>query len=171
MPTALSWQPAAHFPLPVLGRCLGRSRRKVGYARGFFDWVLSSEPFGAGEVHLHKTGTIEMLRQSSSAIASNLREIDGRLRALEGRIHRIGSVTSTNAARAADGIGEAVASALSSMAARMRENATSVGNDAARFGNDAMRRLSHEAENRPLFMLAVAAGVGLLIGLSIHRNS
>jgi ElaB/YqjD/DUF883 family membrane-anchored ribosome-binding protein len=112
-----------------------------------------------------------MLRQSSSAIASNLREIDGRLRALEGRLQRIGNVTSTNAARAADGIGEAVASVLSGMAARMRENATSVSNDAARFGNDAMQRLSDEVENRPLIMLAVAAGVGLLIGLSIHRNS
>ena len=168
---ALSWQPAAHFPLPVLGRCLGRSRRKVGYARGFLAWALGRELLVAEEVHLHKTGTIEMLRQSSSAIAANLREIDGRLRALEGRLHRIGSITSTNAARAADGIGEAVASALSGMAARMRENATSVGNDAARFGNDAMRRLSDEVESRPLSMLAVAAGVGLLIGLSIHRNS
>jgi ElaB/YqjD/DUF883 family membrane-anchored ribosome-binding protein len=126
----------------------------------------------AGEVVIHnQTGTVKMFRHPSPAIAANLREIDGRLRALEGRLQRIGSRTSTNAALAAEGIGEAVASALSSMADRFRGNGTFVGSEAAKFGNEALRRLSDEVENRPLVMLAVAAGVGLLIGFSIQRHS
>jgi ElaB/YqjD/DUF883 family membrane-anchored ribosome-binding protein len=112
-----------------------------------------------------------MFRHPSPVIAANLREIDGRLRALEGRLQRIGSRTSTNASLAAEGIGEAVASALSSMADRFRGNGTFVGSEAAKLGNDALRRLSREVENRPLVMLAVAAGVGLLIGFSIQRHS
>jgi ElaB/YqjD/DUF883 family membrane-anchored ribosome-binding protein len=126
----------------------------------------------AGEVEIdNQTGTVKMFRHPSPAIAANLREIDGRLRALEGRLQRIGSRSSTNAALAAEGIGEAVASALSSMADRFRGNGTFVRDEAAKFGNEALRRLSDEVENRPLVMLAVAAGVGLLIGFSIQRHS
>src|SRR5437588_6782012 len=55
--TALSWQPAAHFPLPVLGRCRGRSRRKasatpvflsraLGGGRGYVSTVLLARYFG-----------------------------------------------------------------------------------------------------------------------------
>jgi ElaB/YqjD/DUF883 family membrane-anchored ribosome-binding protein len=120
------------------------------------------------------TGTTpDMFRRSahSPAISANLREIDGRLRALERHLQRVGTRTSTNAALAAEGIGESVASALSSMAERLRGGATSVGSEAAKIGNDALRRLSDEVENRPLVVLAVAVGVGILVGLSFQRHS
>ena len=112
-----------------------------------------------------------MLRHPSAALSSNLRDLDRRLRSLERHLQRIGNRTSVNAALAADGIGEAVASALSSLAERFRGNATYVGNEAARAGTDAVRRLSAEVENRPLVMLGVAAAVGLLIGFSLQRHS
>ena len=112
-----------------------------------------------------------MLRHPSAALSSNLRDLDRRLRSLESHLQRIGNRTSANAALAADGIGEAVASALSSLAERFRGNATYVGNEAARVGNNALRRLSGEVENRPLVMLGVAAAVGLLIGFSLQRHS
>ena len=150
---ALSWQPAAHFPLPVLGRCRGRSRQSVGYARVFRD----------------NRGVENMFRRSRylPAISDNLREIDGRLRALERHLQRVGSRASENA----EGISEAVASALSGMADRFRGGATSVGGEAAKLGHNALRRLADEAEDRPLAMIAVALGVGILIGLSMPRPS
>jgi ElaB/YqjD/DUF883 family membrane-anchored ribosome-binding protein len=37
-------------------------------------------------------------------------------------------------------------------------------------GNTAVRRLSDEVEHRPLVMLAVAVGVGILIGIASRRR-
>jgi ElaB/YqjD/DUF883 family membrane-anchored ribosome-binding protein len=77
----------------------------------------------------------------------------------------------------ADHAGETIASALSSMADQFREGANSMGEeatkvdpDAAQLGNDALRRLSKEVEHRPLVTLAVAVGVGILVGLASHRR-
>ena len=113
-----------------------------------------------------------MFRQSgnSSAIFTNIREIDGRLRTLERQLEGVGSRASTNAALVAESIGEAVASALSSMGDRLRGRAKSVGSEAANAGSYALRRLSAEVEDRPLIMLAVAVGVGILVGLSLPRH-
>ena len=43
------------------------------------------------------------------------------------------------------------------------------GSDALKMSGDALRRISNEVEHRPLAMLAVAAGVGLLIGMIARR--
>jgi ElaB/YqjD/DUF883 family membrane-anchored ribosome-binding protein len=120
----------------------------------------------------------------SRAIFADIGEIDRRLRALENRLERVGGRASASAVQAADRVGETVAAALSSMAdrlrggvdsmggeaARIRGEATKFGNEAAKLGNDALRRLSHEVEHRPLITLAVAVGVGLLVGLASHRR-
>ena len=113
-----------------------------------------------------------MFRQSgnSSAIFGNIRENDGRLRALERQLEGVGNRASTNAALVAESIGEAVASTLSSMGDRLRGRAKLVGGDAAKAGSYALRRLSAEVEDRPLIMLAVAVGVGILVGLSLQRT-
>jgi ElaB/YqjD/DUF883 family membrane-anchored ribosome-binding protein len=50
------------------------------------------------------------------------------------------------------------------------DEATRVGQEAARLGNNALRRLSDEVEHRPLMILAVAAGIGFLAGLSQRRH-
>jgi ElaB/YqjD/DUF883 family membrane-anchored ribosome-binding protein len=114
----------------------------------------------------------------SRAISADIGEIDRRLRALERRLERVGSRTSANAAVAADRIADTVAAALSSMAERFRSRAGAVGEDAARLsgeaaklGKDAVRRLTDTVEERPLVMLAVAVGVGILLGVaSSHRH-
>jgi ElaB/YqjD/DUF883 family membrane-anchored ribosome-binding protein len=70
---------------------------------------------------------------------------------------------------------------LSTIADRFRNGAGSIGDDATRFGNKlgseaarlgdvALRRLSDEVEHRPLVTLAVAVGVGILVGLASHRR-
>ena len=79
--------------------------------------------------------------------------------------------------QATDRVGEIIATALGDAADRFRGGARSVGDEAARFGqeaarvgNDALRRISEEVEHRPLFMLAIAAGVGFLVGLAGRRG-
>ena len=123
-------------------------------------------------------------RSRSRAISANIGEIERRLRTLEKHLERIGGNTSKNAVQAVDRIGETadrvadtVASALSTMAERFRGGASSVsdqagkmGNEAAKLGNDALRRLSSEVEHRPLVTLAVAVGVGILIGVASRRH-
>src|SRR5262249_58596824 len=76
-----------------------------------------------------------------------------------------------------DWLGDAIGSALAEIADRFRGGARSVGEeaarlrqDAARLGTRAVRRLSVEVEQRPLVLLAVAAGIGLLIGLAARRR-
>ena len=48
------------------------------------------------------------------------------------------------------------------------------GNEAinvgARVGNDALERIATQAKNRPMATLAIAIGVGLLIGFAVRRS-
>ena len=108
-------------------------------------------------------------------------EIERRLRALERRLERAGGRASASAGQTADQVSELIASALSSTADRFRgganamsgmmgEESAKLGNEAAKLGNDALRRISKEVEHRPLITLAVAIGVGILVGLSSRRR-
>jgi ElaB/YqjD/DUF883 family membrane-anchored ribosome-binding protein len=114
----------------------------------------------------------------SRAISADIGEIERRLRALEKHLHHMGTRTSASAVQAADRLSDTVASALSSMADRFREfresrgydEAARLGNEAARLGNTALRRLSNEVEQRPLVMLAVAIGIGILVGMASRRR-
>lgn len=109
-------------------------------------------------------------------ISANVAEIERRMRSLEKQLHRAGSRSPAMVVQATDNFGEAVASALSTMADRFRGNARSVGDETAKFvrhtakfSNDALRRVSKEVAHRPLVTLAVAVGVGLLVGLISRR--
>jgi ElaB/YqjD/DUF883 family membrane-anchored ribosome-binding protein len=112
------------------------------------------------------------------ALSTEIGDIDQRLRALERRLEAIGGRSAASAAQAADHVGETIASALSGVAERLRGRADSVrdevakiGGDAAKLGNQALRRLVDEVEHRPLITLAVAVGVGILVGLAGHQAS
>jgi ElaB/YqjD/DUF883 family membrane-anchored ribosome-binding protein len=110
------------------------------------------------------------------ALSTEIGDIDQRLRALERRLEAIGGRSAASAVQAADHVGETIASALSGVAERLRGGADSVrdevakiGGDAAKLGNQALRRLVDEVEHRPLVTLAVAVGVGILVGLVSHQ--
>jgi hypothetical protein len=116
-----------------------------------------------------------MLRQvgRSGAMSADLSEIERRLRSLEQRLK--GADVSARASHTADYLGDAIASAWSSVADRFRGGAGSVDPAkiaiaAAKLGNDALGRLSREVEHRPLVTLAVALGLGILVGLASHRR-
>jgi ElaB/YqjD/DUF883 family membrane-anchored ribosome-binding protein len=46
-----------------------------------------------------------------------------------------------------------------------------LGTDAARYGAAALDRISEETEERPLVAIAIALGVGILIGMSARGRS
>jgi len=109
-----------------------------------------------------------MLGQSgySRAMLPNIREIERRLRSLEQQLERVGGGTSASTAEVAERAGAAIAPVLSSIADQFRGGTHSMSDEAAKLGNDALRRLSNEVEHRPLVTLAVAVGVGILVGLA-----
>jgi len=114
----------------------------------------------------------------SRLISAEAGEIERRLQALEKRLNIAGTRASTNAGNTAQDLGDAIASALSSWADRFRQGASTVGDqsaalgrDAARLGTVAVNRIADETGRRPLFALAVAIGVGILIGMAARNSS
>lgn len=120
------------------------------------------------------------------AVSAEVGEIERRLQSLQKNLERIGTRTSNNARDTAEGLGDAVASALFGWADRFRQSTSSlgdqsvaIGRDAARFGakfgakfgKSALTTVSDETERHPLFALAVAVGVGLLIGMVSRSRS
>jgi ElaB/YqjD/DUF883 family membrane-anchored ribosome-binding protein len=112
----------------------------------------------------------------SRAVAANVAEIERRLRELERNLERVGSRTAAGASATADELRDSIASTLAGLVDRVRGSADAFSRDAARFGdtatkagNDALRRLTDEVEHRPLVMLAVAVGVGFLLGVASRR--
>jgi ElaB/YqjD/DUF883 family membrane-anchored ribosome-binding protein len=115
---------------------------------------------------------------SSRYIRSEVGEIECRLRGLEKTTEKLGSRTSSQARATAGGLAEAVASVLSNWAPRFREGANTLSDrsaalatDAARFGTSALDRISEETEERPLVAIAIALGVGILIGMATRTRS
>ena len=120
-----------------------------------------------------------------------LADIERRMQLLERRFERLGQTAArtatsgyASAAQATDRLGDTLLSTLSELAARFRGGARGVGSEAARFGLEAARlgqdasRLSGEAlrrvatgiERHPLMVVAIAAGIGILIGLGGRRH-
>ena len=115
---------------------------------------------------------------SSRYIRSEVGEIERRLRSLEKTIEKLGSRTSSQARDTAGGLADAAASVLSDWAPRFREGANAIsdrsaalGTDAARYGTAALDRVSEETKERPLVAVAIALGVGILIGMSARGRS
>lgn len=121
-----------------------------------------------------------MFHQRKSAFDRNISTLEGRLHALEDQIDKLGRSAgrraSANVSAAGDHIGDAIAAAVTEIVERFRsgrrvagDEAMRFGNEAAKFGakvgNDALERVASEVEHRPLITLAVAVGVGILIGM------
>jgi hypothetical protein len=119
-------------------------------------------------------------------------EFDPRISAIVGRLHAIekelvgmgkstGRRASASASVAGNQIADAIGPILREIADRFRrgqslalEEAASFGNQAvksgARVGKDALQRIATETKHRPLVILAVAIGVGVLIGIAGRRK-
>jgi ElaB/YqjD/DUF883 family membrane-anchored ribosome-binding protein len=111
---------------------------------------------------------------SARYILSEVGEIERRLRSLEKTIEKLGSRTSSQARDTAGGLADAAALVLSRWAPRFREGADALSDQsaaAARYGTAALDRVSEEAQERPLVAIAVALGVGILIGMATRTRS
>jgi ElaB/YqjD/DUF883 family membrane-anchored ribosome-binding protein len=112
-----------------------------------------------------------------SAIVNHLRGIQDQL----GKIGRdAGRRGADSAAEAGNQIVEAITPILNDIAARFRrgqraavEGASGLGDQAvqlsSRVGSQAVARLTDQTQQRPLVMLAVAIGIGILIGAASRR--
>jgi len=106
-----------------------------------------------------------------------MQDLEKRLTRLTSAAGRTSSGISASVSDATDRLSDTLASALAEISDRFRGGARSVGGEATRlrqgatdFGAQALRRLSTEVEHRPLVLLAIAAGVGLLVGLAASRR-
>jgi hypothetical protein len=113
-----------------------------------------------------------------SAIAGHLRAIE---KELGGMGKSAGRRASASASVAGNQIADAIGPILSEIVDRFRrgqslalEEAASFSNQAiksgARVGKDALQRIATETKHRPLVILAVAIGVGVLIGIAGRRK-
>ena len=105
-------------------------------------------------------------------------EIERRLNALEKRLSEIGTRASINSRDLIGELGDVIASALSNWVDRFRQGANTVGDqsaalakDAARLGTMAIDRIGEESRQRPLVAVAVALGVGILLGIAVRKSS
>ena len=114
---------------------------------------------------------------------SDLERVVDRLEGRLAQLNRAAARASAAAPDTATRVGDAIASALGEIADRFRSRARSVsksvsnadvsqlGEDTLEFGNQALRKLASEVERKPLVLLAVAVGVGVLAaGLLARRD-
>jgi len=108
-----------------------------------------------------------------AALERRIEDLERRLMRLTRLAGRASSGVASSVSDTTERIGDAIASALSEITGGARSfgsEAARLRAGAARAGSDALRRLSAEVEHRPLVLLAVAAGIGLLVGLAARRR-
>lgn len=112
-------------------------------------------------------------RAAKSAAAEEIAAIENLMGDLEKRLRRLSSTARRETSGASGDVRDFVGEALERIMTRVRERASdvtaSVTDEASQLGGDAFTRLADEVEQRPLIMLAVAAGVGFLAGLANRR--
>jgi ElaB/YqjD/DUF883 family membrane-anchored ribosome-binding protein len=123
-----------------------------------------------------------MFQHRASDFSPSVAAIQKHLGAVETELEKIGRIagrqTSDAAAAASDQIGDAISTILSEMVDRFRKGGQAAGDQAGRLGNqaldlgakygsDALARVASEAEQRPLFTMGIALGIGILIGAAL----
>ena len=126
-----------------------------------------------------------MFHRRSREFDPRISAIAGHLRAIEKELGGIGNSAgrraSASATAAVNQISDAIGQILKEIEDRFRtgqrlavNEAASLGNKAvktgARIGNDALERIATQARYHPLATLAVAIGVGILIGIAGRRS-
>jgi methyl-accepting chemotaxis protein len=121
-----------------------------------------------------------MFQYRSSAFGSSVAAIQKHLGAVEKELEKIGRIagdrTSAAAATASDQLGDAISTILNEMVERFRQGRQAAGDQAgrlsdqalnlgAKYGSDALQRAA--SEERPLVTVAIALGIGILIGAAV----
>ena len=124
-----------------------------------------------------------MFHHRSPTFATRISAIEGHLRAIEKELERFGRKAGRHAhvSAAGDQISDGIASILSEIIERYRGSRRLADEETARFrdeavkisggiSTDALHRITTEVERRPLVTLAVAIGMGILIGIAGRRH-
>jgi ElaB/YqjD/DUF883 family membrane-anchored ribosome-binding protein len=126
-----------------------------------------------------------MFQHRASEFDPRVAAIAGHLRAIEKELGALGKSAgrraSSGVSAAGSQIAEAIWPVLNEIGDSFRrgqrvavDEAASFGNEAvkrgARIGSDALGQIADQARRRPLFTLAVAIGVGVLIGAVARRD-
>jgi hypothetical protein len=125
-----------------------------------------------------------MFQHRPAAFDPRLGAIVDQLRSIEKQLGGLTKSASDRASASASSAGtqfaEAVGPILSEVFDRLRrgqklaaDEAASFGNEAARIGaqagHDALERIAAQAKSRPFVTLAIAVGMGVLIGMAARR--
>jgi ElaB/YqjD/DUF883 family membrane-anchored ribosome-binding protein len=109
-----------------------------------------------------------MPKRSKSSKTAEIARIEELIDDLENRLRRLNNSAHNEAAGASSNINQFIGDAVEGMMERVRERANSFTEQAAdtasKAGIDAYKRVLDEAEQYPLATLAVAAGIGFLLG-------
>jgi ElaB/YqjD/DUF883 family membrane-anchored ribosome-binding protein len=109
-----------------------------------------------------------MPTRSKTSNAAEIARIEQLIADLEKRLHKLNGAAHSEAAGASNDINEFVSEALAGIMERVRDKTDSmteqVADRAAKVGSDAFKRVIDEVEHYPLATLAVAAGIGFLLG-------
>ena len=126
-----------------------------------------------------------MFHRRSTKFDPRISAIAGHLHAIEKELGALGKSGGQRAAASASVVGNQIADAigpiLSEIVDRFLRGQSSALKDAAglenqavrsgaRLGKDALQRITTDTKHRPLVVLAVALGVGVLIGFAARRK-
>ena len=109
-------------------------------------------------------------RSKTASTADEIAAIQELMADLEKRLHRLGGATKREVSGGASEISEFVNDALAGIMERVRDGTQSISDTVAdratNLSGDAIKRVVAEVEHRPLTMLAIATGIGFLLGMS-----
>jgi ElaB/YqjD/DUF883 family membrane-anchored ribosome-binding protein len=113
-------------------------------------------------------------RKARHATSFDVNDIVTLLRDLEPILTRLAAFVSANAREARSAIPDRISDAWSEVSDRVgstvRYRARDMGEEAARVGRGVWYRIEDEVVHRPLVALAIAAGIGFVIGALNHRR-
>jgi ElaB/YqjD/DUF883 family membrane-anchored ribosome-binding protein len=111
-----------------------------------------------------------MSTRTKAAVSDEIARIETLIEDLEKRLRRLNDSVKTEASGASSDINDFVSEALAGIMARVRESAGEitdrVADKAMKAGSSAYRKVGEEIDAYPLTALAIAAGIGFLLGSS-----
>lgn len=109
-------------------------------------------------------------RSNAASTKEEIAAIQELMSDLEKRLHRLSGAAKREFSGGSSEVNDFVKDALSGIMDRVREGADSVSysvsDKATHLGNGAVKKLSDEMEQHPLTLLAIATGIGFVLGMS-----
>ena len=105
-----------------------------------------------------------------AGVSEEIASIEGLISDLEQRLRKLNGTVREEAVGVSSDVSDFVSEALAGIMQRVRESSETFTEDVAeratKASTDTFKRIAREIEQRPLVLLAVAAGVGFLFGMA-----